>query len=64
MSISRHPFPAALVTLALAAVGASCAGTPSTPQMRQAYVTELVHAYERGELSPSPDHFERVAAAA
>ena len=46
MSISRHPFPATLVTLALAAVGASCAGTPSTPQMRQAYVTELVHAYD------------------
>jgi len=46
MSISWHPFPATLVTLALAAVGASCAGTPSTPQMRQAYVTELVHAYD------------------
>jgi hypothetical protein len=27
-------------------------------------VVELVHAYERGELAPSPDHFERVAAAA
>ena len=25
---------------------------------------EAIHAYERGELSPSPDHFERVAAAA
>ena len=29
-----------------------------------AQVVELVHAYERGELSPSPDHFERVATAA
>jgi 2-dehydropantoate 2-reductase len=28
-----------------------------------AQVVELVHAFERGELSPSPDHFQRVAAA-
>jgi 2-dehydropantoate 2-reductase len=28
-----------------------------------AQVVELVHAYERGELRPSPEHFERVAAA-
>ena len=26
-----------------------------------AQVVELVHAYERGELSPSPEHFRRVA---
>lgn len=29
-----------------------------------AQVVELVHSYERGERSPSPDHFERVAGAA
>jgi 2-dehydropantoate 2-reductase len=29
-----------------------------------AQVVELVHAYERGELRPSPEHFDRVAAAA
>jgi 2-dehydropantoate 2-reductase len=28
-----------------------------------AQVVELVHAYERGELRPSPEHFRRVAAA-
>ena len=28
-----------------------------------AQVVELVHAFERGELRPSPDHFERVARA-
>ena len=29
-----------------------------------AQVVELVHAYERGELRPSPEHFRRVACAA
>jgi 2-dehydropantoate 2-reductase len=29
-----------------------------------AQVVELVHAFERGELRPSPEHFERVAGAA
>jgi len=46
MSNSRQNCVAALLTLALAALTTACAGTPSTPQVRQAYVAELAQAYD------------------
>jgi hypothetical protein len=45
----KVPSPTTLATLCLlglCALGASCAGTPQTPQTRQAYVTELMQAYD------------------